>query len=156
MKSIMSAVFCVALALVISGCRYSDRTRFKHSPGPSDPAGQLKDHVSCVTRGKLKPYYEEWRNVKSSLHKPDSAGQPYTATITAEVYEFGTASATAAFARTDYEISLVFQDNQWTMKELKANSGMIGAGVWQSKGSKEPVPAGSTRWKLVARQLELP
>jgi len=155
MKSIMSAVFCVAMALAISGCRYEQTTRFKHMPGISDPVGQLKTHVSYVARGRVQPYYDEWRNVKSKVQKPGSPDQPYTATITAEVYEFDSGTAMSPLVRTDYEISLVYQSSKWALKELKADSGLIGGGGWQSKGSKAPVLEGSTRWKQVARELEL-
>jgi hypothetical protein len=155
MKFIMLAVFCVAVMLAVSGCRYEQSTRFKHMPGASDPAGQLKDHIFYATRERLKPYNDEWRNVKHEVRKMDSPSQPYTATITAEVYEFDSAKATEPGVRTDYEISLVYKNNKWALKELKADSGLITRDGWQSKGAKTDISSGSIRWRIVERELEL-
>ncbi len=156
MKSMMLVVICVAMALAGSGCRYEQSTRFKHMPGASDPGDQLKDHISYVTRGRLKPCNDEWRNVKHEVRKTDSPTEPYTATITAEVYDFTNATATQPSGRADYEISLVYKKNKWALKELKADSGPIGRDAWKSKGANTVITEGSTRWKTVSRELELP
>jgi hypothetical protein len=156
MKSIMLAVCCVAMIVTVSGCRYETSTRFKHMPGVSDPEGQLKDHISYATRERTKLFHDEWRNVKCNVTKPDSLSQPFAGTITAEVYEFDNATATSPSGRTDYEISLVYRNGKWALKELKADSGPIGRDAWQSQGTKSPVPENSIRWRIVRRELELP
>jgi hypothetical protein len=156
MKLIMSAVFCVAMAMAISGCRYDQQARFKHMPDKVDPASLFQEHVANVTRGRVQPFDDEWRKVKSQIHKPATSNQPYTATITAEVYEFGAPTITTPLARIDYDISLAFIGSKWTLKEVKKLSGEIQTGKWQAKGSKEPVAENSTDWQYVARRLVLP
>jgi len=155
MKLILSVLMIAAMMTLVAGCKSPHpTTKMKLIPSGGNPEVKLKDHVSYATCGRLRPYNDEWRNVKSEFHKPDSPSMPYTATITAEVYTFDSAKSTTAITRTDYEVALTHKGSRWCLTGLQANIGPIGREKWYSQG-KKTLSEKDPQWKVVARELEV-
>jgi len=154
MKSVLSTFVGVAVAILMSGCA-RDIAEMKLASSGRDPEVKLRDNISYATNGRLQPYNDEWKNVKSQVHKPKTANQPYTAMITVEIYNFDSPTSTVPSVRSDYEISLTHRGSQWVITELKVNSGPIGREKWYSKNGMTALSSKDARWKVIARELEL-
>lgn len=154
MKPILSVVTGVAVAMMVAGCT-RDASWMKFAKSGVEPEPLLMSHVSCVSKGRLEPYHEEWRNVKCDIQQPSSPSAPHTATITAEVYEFNNATTATPVMRTDLVLNLAYESRFWVLKSATQNSGLIFGEKWQSKDAMTPVKENSPRWKAIIRELEL-
>lgn len=154
MKTILSVVAGVAMALTLAGCA-RDASFMKFAQSGVDPEALLNDHLYDVRHNRVKPYHEEWKNVKCEIAQPQSPKDTYKATITAEVYEFNSATATEPVMRTNLALKLAYESRRWVLKEVKEDSGIMLAGQWTMKGDMHPVKERGVRWKVVERELGL-
>ncbi len=154
MKTILSVMAGVAMALSLAGCS-RDASFMKFAKSGVEPEALLNDHIYFVSHKRVEPYHEEWKNVKCEIAQPQSPTDKYRATITAEVYEFNSATATEPVMRTNLALKLAYESRRWVLKEVKEDSGIMLAGQWTMKGDVHPVKENSTRWKVVARELGL-
>ena len=154
MKTILSVMAGVAMALTLAGCA-RDASFMKFAKSGVEPEALLNDHIYYVSHNRVEPYHEEWKNVKYEISQPQSSTDKHTATITAEVYEFNNATTTEPVMLTNLALKLAYQSRRWVLKEVKEDSGVMLGGKWDLKNTMTPVKEKGPRWKVIERELGL-